>query len=206
MGLVGAGSPHNYRPKGLPRPDVTIENLVDKAAFNRFLQQPNVPDDLLDHHVRQFFNVIFRSGYLTADYLRTLPQDSPERRMDFPSMLAKKELPGTLFLPESALSFYVDTFTATGFTGAINWYRAMPETIAAIGKRKVTRGLSIPYLYVWFEQDPITRGGVEAYMIDYIEDFEMQKIACGHMGSEEKPDQLSDYLVDWLTRKFPAEA
>jgi pimeloyl-ACP methyl ester carboxylesterase len=204
LGLIGAGSPHNYRPPDLPPPDVKIENLVDKAAFNRFLQQPDVPDELLDHHVRKFFTTFSRSGYFTADYLRTLPEDSAERRMDLPAMLAKENLPGTMFLSKGALEYYVDTFSATGFTGAINWYRAIPITAQEIRNRNVSWGLNVPYLYVWFEQDPIIRAGVEAYLTDYIDDFEMQTIDAGHSALEQKPEQLSRSIVDWLRRKFAA--
>jgi pimeloyl-ACP methyl ester carboxylesterase len=204
MGLIGAGSPHNYRPRGLPPPDVRIESLVDKAAFNRFMQQPDVPDELLNRHVGKFFEAFGRSGYMTADYLSTLPADSPERRMDLPAILARGDYPGTPFLARQTLGYYVETFSNTGFSGAINWYRAMPTTIAELEKREVGLGLNVPYLYIWFEQDPIIRAGHEAWMTDYIEDFEMRTIDCGHIGLEEKPERLSAAVTDWLRRKFAA--
>lgn len=203
-GLIGAGSPHNYPPKNLHKPGTAeTENLVDKAAFNRFLQRPAVPDRLLDTHVRKLFETFYRSGYITADYLRTLPKDSPERRLDLPAILAKRNLPGSVFLSPTALNYYVDTFTATGFTGALDWYRAIPITRRELEHRNVTRGLHVPYLYVWYRQDPIVRGGAELLMEQYIRDFAMVTLNCGHPGSEQKPRQLSAAIVAWLNRKFP---
>ena len=201
-GLVGVGSPHSLKPRDLPRSAVEIEDIVDKPGFNRFLQQPDVPDALFDSNVRRVFTTFARTGYLTADYLETLPEDSIERRLDLAAMFAKDDQPGEVILSEADLAYYVATFEETGFTGAINWYRAMNATIEALDSRETAWGVDVPYLYIWPEQDPIVRRGHEIRLADYIDDFEWVALPdCGHFLTEERPLEVNRILVDWLRRK-----
>ena len=202
--MIGVGSPHSFRPRDLLAVNTDVEELVDKVAWNQFFQRQHIPEDLLDHNARKFFTTMMRRDYFSADFLKTLPEHAPERKMDLPAMLAKSDLPGEVILSDDALAYFVDTFETTGFSGGINWYRAMGKTWEEIGKRKQTWEVNIPFLYIWPEQDPIIRPGAEAGMEDYIADLEKITILdCGHSVMEDKPQQLSNAIVGWLNRKFP---
>ncbi len=207
LGMIGVGSPHRFRPHNLPRVETKVEELVDKAAWNRFMQQLDIPEQLLDNNVRNFLTKFMRRGYITADHLKTLPEDSIERKLDLPEILAKKNVPGEIILPEDALDYYVEIFSATGFAGGINWYRAMGKSMEEIGKRNQTWEVNFPYLYIAADQDPIIRPGEDAGMEDYISDLERKTILdCGHFVMEDKPEELSEILVEWLNRKYPSIA
>ncbi len=204
LGIISVGSPHNFRPPGLPPVARAGEELVNKAAWNAFMQRPDIPDRLMLEKPARFFNTFMRRGYFEADYLKTLPVQSPERQMDLAAMMSKEALPGKPLLSEHRLKVYVDTFTATGFSGGINWYRAMKFTGQEIAKRAPTWGVHVPYLYIRPEQDPIIRPGMDNGMEDYIPDLERKVIPdCGHSVMEDQPQALSRIMVAWLEKKFP---
>lgn len=90
LGLISIGAPHNHRPPDVPWPELDVVDVLDKAAYNRWMQQPDVPERLLDANIERFFRTLFRAdGYLTADYVASLPADAPERRIDLAGMMAK---------------------------------------------------------------------------------------------------------------------
>lgn len=205
LGIVSIGAPHNHRPPDAPRPALDVQDIVDKAAYNRWMQQPDVPERLLDENVEGFFRTMFRADYLTADRVAALPSDAPERSLDLAGMIASTTRDDALIVPRAALEYYVSTFRATGFTGSVNWYRAMEATWAQIDRRDLNWAVDVPYLYIWPEQDPIVRTGVNVGMEDYIADLETRTLAgSGHFAMEDRPEALSALIVDWLSDRFSA--
>ncbi|WP_193164648.1 alpha/beta fold hydrolase [Microbulbifer hainanensis] len=206
-GLVDIGGPHNYRPDELPAPHWQGEALADKAAYNAFMQRPEVPEKLLNSHVRGFFATFFRRDYFTSDNLRQLPATSPERRLDLPSMLRRSNSKDPLFVSAKDLGVYVSTYEKTGFDGGINWYRAMNRTWEELNKRKLHWGVDVPYLYLWPAQDPINTFGLKLGLEDYIANLEMHALSgSGHFALEASPEAVSGYLVQWLHNNFTEKA
>lgn len=202
-GLIDIGAPHTYRPKTLPAPHWQGENLVDKAAYNAFMQQPGIPEKLLNSHVRDFFTTFFRRDYFTSDNLRQLPVTSPERRLDLPALLQNNDTNKPLFVSAQDLDVYVSTYEKTGFDGGINWYKAMDKSWREIQKRKLHWGVNVPYLYLWPAQDPINIFGLKLGLEDYIANLEMHSVKnSGHFVIEESPEQVSQYILRWLGKNF----
>jgi pimeloyl-ACP methyl ester carboxylesterase len=53
------------------------------------------------------------------------------------------------------------------------------------------------------EWDPALRPALAAGMPDICSDLEMHMIeGCGHWTQQEKPEELSGLMLDWLTRRF----
>lgn len=202
-GLVGIGAPHQYRPEDLPPVGLKVEEIIDKPAYNAFMQQPDLPEKLLNGDVKSFFNTLFRKNYLNTDYLKKLPVDSPERRLDLAEMMRNSRGDHELIVSDRELKFYVETFERTGLTGGINWYRAMDKSWEEITKRELHWGLKVPYLYLWPEEDPINVLGLDVGLEDYITDLEKHPIkGSGHFVMEDKPEALSRLITGWLVRKF----
>jgi pimeloyl-ACP methyl ester carboxylesterase len=109
---------------------------------------------------------------------------------------------GPELLTSDELEYYVRAFTKTGFRGGINWYRNIDgnaERFPAVGTTK----LDIPCLMITAEWDPALPPSTAAGMPDICTDLEMHMIAeCGHWTQQEKPDELSHLMVDWLKRRF----
>jgi pimeloyl-ACP methyl ester carboxylesterase len=202
LGIIGIGAGNNQRPPNIPYPDIEYIELLDKPAFNVYVQQPETVE-MLDNNVEQLFTTMFRKDYFTADYLRSLPDEAPEKRIFFEGMMAREGLSSDLILPRDDLDYYIETFNATGFTGGVNWYRAMDKVMDEIDNRNPTWGVRVPYLYIWPDQDPINQLGINIGMEDYIQDLEKRTLTgSGHFVMEDKPEQLSAYIVEWLNEKF----
>lgn len=202
LGVIGIGAGNNQRPPTLPYPDIEYIELLDKPSFNQYIQQPSTLE-MLDNNVSQLFTTMFRKDYFTAEHLLSLPNDAPEKRIFFEAMMARKGLTTELIMPQEALNYYIEAFTATGFEGAINWYRAMGMVMAEIDNRNPTWGVDVPYLYIWPDQDPINQLGLDIKMEDYIPDLQKRVlVGSGHFAMEDKPEQLSAYIVEWLNEKF----
>jgi len=107
------------------------------------------------------------------------------------------------FLRPEEIAVFAESFTRTGFTGGINWYRNfsrnwersvdLPRTIDAI-----------PCLMVMAEQDVVLPPSLCDRMGEQIADLEKVLIkGSGHWTQQEKPDEVNRILIDWLTRRFP---
>ena len=202
-GLIGIGAPHSFRPEHLPPAPLTAEDIVDKAAYNAFMQQKDIPEKLLNGNARLFYKTFFRKNYFTSTNLKRLPADSAERRLDLAAMMDNSKGKQPLFISERDLEFYVQTSDKRGFEGGINWYRAMNTTWEQLGKREQHWGLNIPYLYLWPSEDPINVFGLDVGLEDYIDNLEVHAIeGSGHFVMEEAPEIVSERITDWLTRNF----
>lgn len=200
LGVIGIGAHNNQRPPDLPAPRLSGVELLDKPGYNEYIQL-EATEAFLDEHVRELFSLLFSKDYFSADRLATLPEDSPERSINLTAMITRHEA-GELFVSARDLDYYVASFEATGFGGGINWYRAMEATVEEYSRRALHWGVNVPYLYVWPEQDPINRDGLEVGMEDYISDLEKVSLrGAGHFAHEEQPEALSAAIVDWLSRK-----
>jgi pimeloyl-ACP methyl ester carboxylesterase len=202
LGIIGIGAHNNQRPPDLPWPDIEINNLLDKEGFNQFVQLPET-EVFLDSHAKELFEVMFRSNYFTADYLAALPEDAPERKIHLIDMISGNDHSTDIFVSEEEFNYYAQTYSATGFGGGINWYRAIPATVDELDYRTLHWGVDVPYLYIWPEQDPINQDGLNVDMEAYIPDLEKVELTgSGHFAMEEKPEELSAFITEWLARKY----
>jgi pimeloyl-ACP methyl ester carboxylesterase len=110
--------------------------------------------------------------------------------------------PRPQFLTPEELAVFVETFQRTGFTGGINWYRNFTRNwrLAEGLPEQVTQ----PSLMVMAELDavlpPSAADGMEAYVTD------LEKVlikGSGHWTQQEKPEETSRVILDWLARRFP---
>ncbi len=96
---------------------------------------------------------------------------------------------------------FVETFTATGFTGGLNWYRAAAQIKPDY--QSVRWDINVPCLYVGAENDVILPPSSADGMDEFISDFEKYTVAdCGHWTQQEKPEELNKVMLDWLNRKI----
>jgi pimeloyl-ACP methyl ester carboxylesterase len=190
----------------MPRaPQPPIEMLRRMRGENNYVvafQEPGVADEALARNVEKTFRLFFRKGGMTAEEFAKLPADSPARRFELLSMLeADVPLDGPLVMSEEDLQVYVDTYTRTGFTGGINWYRNIDRNWELT--EHVEYRVNVPALYVGAEDDvvlpPSSANGIERW----VPDIEKKTIAdCGHWTQQEKPAELNAILIDWLKRKL----
>jgi pimeloyl-ACP methyl ester carboxylesterase len=99
------------------------------------------------------------------------------------------------------MKVFVDTFTRTGFTGGINWYRNMThnwEQSAALDHT-----IRVPSLMIMAENDAVLPPSAADGMETLVPDLERHLVRdCGHWTQQEKPEEVSRVLIDWRRRHF----
>ena len=95
---------------------------------------------------------------------------------------------------------YVGTYARTGFTGGLNWYRAMDRTwerTAHVAGRTIDRSA----LFVTGSRDPVRRFAPAEAMRGYVTDLETIEIdGAGHWVQQERPDEVNAALLAFLGR------
>jgi pimeloyl-ACP methyl ester carboxylesterase len=102
---------------------------------------------------------------------------------------------------DDAIGFYVDVYERTGFTGGLNWYRALRKDFEeAQGSEYV---VDKPALLIYASDDWFFfEAGYEG-LDAYLPQLEQHEIAdAGHWVQMEKPDKVNALLVAWLRSNF----
>ena len=96
---------------------------------------------------------------------------------------------------------YVAGFTAGGFAGPLNWYRALDlnwSLTAWLQDRRIT----VPSLFIVGQNDPVRHyaGPAEAGLKDWLTDLRGQHEVegAGHWIQQERPDVVNRLLLDFL--------
>ena len=163
---------------------------------------PGQAEAVLEADVRKTFDFILSQGGIwDAEAFRNFPEDSAERQMDLLRMLQRDDPPGEPFLPEPAMQYFTETYEATGFTGGLNWYRAIPR-MGPIMANAAAR-IEVPCLYVGAENDVILPPSSANGMEDFISDLEKYTVMdSGHWTQQEQPEEVNRVIIDWLDRKI----
>jgi len=106
-------------------------------------------------------------------------------------------LPG--WLSQEELDHYIESFTRTGFTGGINWYRNLHrnwETTPELEGRQ----LAVPSAFLTGALDPVNLMSPAAVMEIYVTDhrFTTYVDGAGHWVQQEKPAEVNAALLDFL--------
>lgn len=202
-GIIGLNTAAG-RPADLP-PVVSSEPSLIIQTPNYYIATflPTGPADAaLAKDVRKTFDFILSQGGIwNKETFALLPEDSAERQMDLLAMLDRDDPPGDPFMSEEVMQYFTETFEATGFTGGLNWYRAIPR-MGPILANAPTR-LDMPSLYIGAEHDVILPPSSADGMEDFIADLEKHTVmGSGHWTQQEKPEEVNRVIIDWLDRKI----
>ncbi len=203
LGIVGLNTAAG-RPAGLPPVDDARPNdiVMSPNYYVATFMPPGQAEAVLEADVRKTFDFILsRGGIWDAEAFPSFPEDSPERQMNLLAMLQRDDPPGDPFLPEQVMAYFTETYEATGFTGGLNWYRAIPR-MGPIMANAASR-IEVPCLYVGAENDVILPPSSANGMEDFITDLEKYTVMdSGHWTQQEKPEEVNQVIIDWLNRKI----
>jgi pimeloyl-ACP methyl ester carboxylesterase len=196
LGVIGVNTPN------FPFPTTKFyRTLVDEddKLYILWFQKPGVAEQFMDRNPRMIFEKIMRRAVPREEALAQAAREG----IDANPFLHIEKL-GTLgpeLLSPEELEVYVRAYGKTGFRGGINWYRNIDrnvERLPAVGTQK----LDLPCLMVTAEWDPALPPETAAGMPEICSDLEMHMIeACGHWTQQEKPDELSHLMLDWLAKR-----
>jgi pimeloyl-ACP methyl ester carboxylesterase len=194
LGAIGVNTPY----VAFPSTQVLRGVFPDpEKLYILWFQEPGVAEAFLDANVRIVFEKLMRRGTPPPEGgLRGMADANPFKR------IREIDPPGESFLTGEEIDLYTRAFQQSGFRGPINWYRNIDrnqERVPGIGKQK----LDLPCLQITAAWDAAIPPSMAAGMPAVCSDLEMVPIEeCGHWTQQEKPEELSNAMVDWLTRRI----
>jgi pimeloyl-ACP methyl ester carboxylesterase len=206
-GVVGVNTPHWNRAPADPI-ELFRQRFGDQMYIVQFQDPSREPDRIFGGRVEQTFDAFMRKPVRRAD---TAPEEviagvgaSPRLNLAFPQMIAgydAKHDPRTPILSAEEKKVFVDTFTKTGFTGGINWYRNFTRNWQrAAGLDHTVR---VPSLMIMAENDAVLPPSAADGMEKLVPDLEKYLVRdSGHWTQQEKPDEVSAKLIEWRRKRF----
>jgi pimeloyl-ACP methyl ester carboxylesterase len=207
-GVVGVNTPHTARPPADP-----IELFRKKFGEQMYIVQFQNPghevDKIFNSRVEQTFDAFMRKPVARADTTPAEPPTagvgaSPRINLAFPQMIANYDArhdPRTPILSPDEKKVFVDTFTRSGFTGGINWYRNMSRNWRRSAEIDYT--VRVPSLMIMAENDHVLPPSAADGMDAIVPDLEKYLVrGSGHWTQQEKPDEVSGKLIEWRRKRF----
>jgi pimeloyl-ACP methyl ester carboxylesterase len=171
--------------------DFYIVNFQDSdEADRRFAEDP-----------AKFIDAMMRRRRINRD--KPPRKRSKRRPLSLLQMLDREDPGGEVLLSPDELQVYSAAFAEGGFTGPINWYRNFAHNWKST--KGVDQFVHMPSLFVGASEDAIvSRRQIEA-MKPNVTDLEIRMIDdCGHWTQQERPGELNEILLDWLSRCYPS--
>jgi pimeloyl-ACP methyl ester carboxylesterase len=175
------------------------DELRGPNHYMRTFQEPGVGEAILERDVEHTFRSMLRG----RGYTREQFDAAPKAVQEVPAgvFVGDPQLFGEPIVSDEELAFYVDVYSRTGFTGGLNWYRALRRDYEeAQGSDYL---IDKPALMVsaaddWFFAAEATDGLEE--LLPQIEKHVIPD--AGHWLQQEKPEEVNALLVPWLQRNF----
>ena len=198
-GVIGVNTPFLARPP--IDPIMGMRAMFGENMYIVYFQKPGEADAALAKDVGKSFRFFMRKNGVSAlDYAK-LPKEA--RNLELVNAIQSDESlwPGEALLTPGELKVFVDTFTRTGFTGGINWYRNMTRNWEVSGTME--QKVHVPGLMIMAEDDVVLSPAMADGMERFVPDLERVLIRhCGHWTQQEHPEETSAAMIDWLTRRF----
>jgi pimeloyl-ACP methyl ester carboxylesterase len=199
IGLENPATPHNP----------ALPPLVEAAqwARNHFVHihyfEPYGPaDEALNAHPRAFLAGVFYA--LSGDYHYLDVWKHPPGTSYLDALPQPPPLPWA-WLTELEMEFFVSEYARTGFTGGLNWYRAMDLRWAQRRRFEGTRNPA-PFFFIgserdcdleaWHGDDPLGQ-----LRLQYQDVRGVAMLAqAGHMMQMERPVEVNQWLLKFLAQ------
>jgi len=207
-GVVGVNTPHTNRAWADPI-ELLRKRFGDQMYIVQFQDPAHEPDRIFGSRVEQTFDAFMRKPVPRPD---TTPAEevvagvgaSPRLNLAFPQMIAGYDArhdPRTPILSPEEKKVFVETFTRTGFTGGINWYRNMSRNWQR--SAEIDHTVRVPSLMIMAENDQVLPPSSADGMEKLIPDLEKYLVrGSGHWTQQEKPDEVSAKLIEWRRKRF----
>lgn len=206
-GVIGLNTP--FTPRAPADPIEVMRQRLGEEMYIVHFQKPGEADAVLARDVAKTMGFFLRRppqgvGSVGAGF-------ATERKPGDPSAFALVRMleaydpafdPRQTFLTPDEMAAFVETFQRTGFTGGINWYRNMTRNWRLA--EGIADKVAVPSLMVMAELDAVLPPSAADGMEAYIPDLEKALIkGSGHWTQQEKPEETSRVILNWLGKRFP---
>src|ERR1700759_5127317 len=197
-GVVGVNTPHWDRAPVDPI-ELFKKRFGDSMYIVQFQDPAREPDRIFGSRVEQTFDAFMRKPLPR----KVDPNDkgvggggANPINLAFPQMIAAydaKHDPRTPILSADEKKVFVDTFSKTGFTGGINWYRNFTRNWQR--SEGLDHTVRVPALMIMAENDAVLPPSAADGMEKLVPDLEKYLVkGSGHWTQQEKPDEVSAKL------------
>jgi pimeloyl-ACP methyl ester carboxylesterase len=197
-GVVGLSVP--YRPRGAASMLTTFRARAGHRFYMNYFQQPGVAEAELERDVRGTLRKVLytASGALPPSPQLVLAEEGGgwlDRAQD------PAELPD--WLTERVLDVFAGEFERTGFTGGLNWYRAIELTWEVMAAWHGAQ-ISTPALYVVGDRDLVVALARLQDVVDnvrkYVPNVRDVRVlpGCGHWTQQERPAEVNAALIEFI--------
>ncbi|CCD90658.1 putative epoxide hydrolase [Bradyrhizobium sp. ORS 375] len=207
-GVVGVNTPHLPR---APADPIAImrKRFGDMMYIVQFQDPAREPDRIFGSRVEQTFDAFMRKPLPRHDAPPTEPPAagiaaSPSLNLAFPQMIAAYDASKDMrrpILSDAEKRVFVETFSRTGFTGGINWYRNMTRNWQH--SEGLDQTVLVPSLMIMAENDAVLPPSAADGMEKLVPDLEKHLVRdSGHWTQQEQPEEVSAKLIEWRRRRF----
>ena len=207
-GVVGVNTPHTDRLWADPI-ELMRQRFGDAMYIVQFQDPAREPDRIFGSRVEQTFDFFMRRPMSRSDAGPAEPPvagigASSKANLALPQMVAGYDAtkdPREPILSAEEMKVFVDTFTRTGFTGGINWYRNFSRNWQRSAELDHT--VRVPSLMIMAENDRVLPPSAADGMERVVPDLEKYLVrGSGHWTQQERPDEVSAKLIECRRRRF----
>ncbi len=194
--LIMLNIPHYPRP---PQDPISIwRRRFGKDFYIVNFQDSDESDRAFAADTAHFFDVTMRRNQVPRAVFEKLP---PERKViSLLRALSREAQSGEPLLSTDERNYYASAFDASGFTGAINWYRNWKHNWEVL--EGVDHTIDIPTLFIGAVDDLIIAPEHIEAMRPLVTDIEIHVLEhCGHWSQQEKPDEVNRLILEWLVQR-----
>lgn len=155
--------------------------------FVHFNRQPSVADAVLEENTSRFLHNMFR---------KNVPHTPPEPGMLIINLARAKTPLGEPVMSDGELAVFVSAFESTGFTGSINWYRNLDRNWHLLAD--VDPIIQQPTLMIYGDRDVIPKF---ERLTAFVPNADVVSLDCGHWIQQEKPEETTRAIVEWLEQQ-----
>ena len=207
-GVVGVNTPHWDRAPTDPI-ELFRRRFGDHMYIVQFQDPAREPDRIFGGRVEETFDAFMRKpvgrppGAPAEEPIAGIGASS-RINLAFPQMIANYDArhdPRAPILSAEEKKVFVDTFTGTGFTGGINWYRNYTRNWQR--SARLDHHVRVPSLLIMAENDAVLPPSAADGMEKLVPDLEKYLVRdSGHWTQQEKPEEVSAKLIEWRRRRF----
>jgi pimeloyl-ACP methyl ester carboxylesterase len=195
-GVIGLSVP--YRPRGSAPPIAAMRARIGDGLYMVYFQQPGVPEAELGRDVPATFRRLLYSA--SGDGPTGVPIVPPGGGF-LDVCVEPPALPG--WLTSEDIAVFAGQFAASGFTGALNWYRNLDRNWE-LTKAWHHAPVTVPALYIAGERDlvlsaPGARAALDRMKADVPQLRDMVLLpGCGHWTQQERPAEVSEAMTAFI--------
>lgn len=173
-----------------------------KFFYQEWFQQVGPPEAEAEADIRGFLRKMLYA--ISGDAPPGTWPDKPASATLLEGMVDPPVFPA--WLSDADLDYYVGEFEASGLRGPLNRYRNHERDFAWL-RQFEGRRIEQPALFIGGSRDPATfafgaLADPVAAMRPLVPDLEAHILdGCGHWTQQERPDEVTRLLVDWLGRR-----